>query len=113
MDVLWNATFPGLESIASIAVGSWDKDDIPDLMVKYNYGSGFPVYEYEQTMVLSGKDGKVISTIPIDSITSQSSPLAISIEVIQSCSRALASVLPLNGPNSITSSPNSYPGIGQ
>jgi hypothetical protein len=78
-----------------MAVGSWDTDDVPDIMVrirldrqkrcilqvKYNYGDGFPVYEYEQTMVLSGKDGKVISSIPVDSITSQSSPLAISIEV--------------------------------
>lgn len=109
MEVLWNATFPGLESISSMAVGSWDEDDTPDLMVKYNYGSGFPVYEYEQTMVLSGKDGKVISSIPIDSITSQSSPLAISIEVIQWSpeQRALAPVTVLI---LFTSIPNFPPG---
>ena len=77
---LWNKTFPSMESISALAVGSWDKDDVPDIMVKYNYGAGFPVYEYQQTMVLSGKTGEVISNIPLDSITSQSSPLVVSIE---------------------------------
>ena len=77
---LWNKTFPSMESISALAVGSWDRDDVPDIMVKYNYGAGFPVYEYQQTMVLSGKTGEVISSIPIDSITSQSSPLVLSIE---------------------------------
>lgn len=80
-DCLWNKSFPAMESVASLAVGSWDEDIIPDVMVKYNYGAGFPVYEYEQTMVLSGKDGAVLSNLPIDSITSQSSPLAVSLEV--------------------------------
>ena len=45
---LWNVTFDKSESYATIAVGYYDEDDIPDFLVKYQYGSGFPVYEYEQ-----------------------------------------------------------------
>ena len=41
-------TFDKSESYATIAVGYYDEDDIPDFLVKYQYGSGFPVYEYEQ-----------------------------------------------------------------
>ena len=53
---------------------------IPDIFVKYNYGDGFPIYQYEQSMVLSGKNGSIISDIPIDTIATQSSPLAISLQ---------------------------------
>ena len=48
-------------------------------MVKYQYGPGYPVYQYEQTVVLSGKDGSKISRTLTDSIGSQSSPIAISL----------------------------------
>ena len=42
-------------------------------------GKGYPVYEYEQTVVLSGKNGAKISRTLTDSIGSQSSPLAINL----------------------------------
>ena len=45
---IWNITFDKSESYATIAVGYYDEDDIPDFLVKYQYGRGFPVYEYEQ-----------------------------------------------------------------
>ena len=28
------------------AAGFFNKDDIPDFLVRYNYGAGFPVYFY-------------------------------------------------------------------
>ena len=52
-------------------IGYYDRDDIPDLLVKYQHGDGFPVYQYEQTVVLSGKDGSKLSPIFTDSIGSQ------------------------------------------
>ena len=45
---IWNVTFDKSESYATIAVGFYDEDEIPDFLVKYQYGRGFPVYEYEQ-----------------------------------------------------------------
>ena len=48
-------------------------------MVKYQYGPGYPVYQYEQTVVLSGKDGSKISRTLTDSLGSQSSPISISL----------------------------------
>lgn len=76
---LWNTTFDQSESYSTLAVGYYDEDDIPDFLVKYQYGKGYPVYQYEQTVVLSGKDGSKISRILTDSIGSQSSPLTISV----------------------------------
>jgi len=76
---IWNVTFPNSESYSNIAVGYYDNDDIPDFLVKYQYGPGYPVYQYEQTVVLSGKDGSKISRTLTDSIGSQSSPISISL----------------------------------
>jgi hypothetical protein len=45
---IWNVTFEKSESYSTLAVGYYDEDDIPDVLVKYQYGRGFPVYEYEQ-----------------------------------------------------------------
>ena len=45
-------TFDKSESYATIAVGYYDEDDTPDFLVKYQYGSGFPVYEYEQVSLI-------------------------------------------------------------
>ena len=77
---IWNKTFNSFESVTSVAVGLFDDDETPDIMVKYNYGDGFPIYQYEQSMVLSGKNGSIISDIPIDTIATQSSPLAVSLQ---------------------------------
>ena len=45
---LWNVTFAESESYSTVAVGYYDEDDIPDFLVKYQHGKGYPVYEYEQ-----------------------------------------------------------------
>ena len=65
---IWNVTFDKSESYSTIAVGYYDEDNIPDFLVKYQYGKGFPVYEYEKTVVLSGRDGSKISKALTDSI---------------------------------------------
>jgi hypothetical protein len=77
---IWNTTIAGHQSASSLAVGLWDNDDIPDVLVKYNYGEEFPVYEYEKTVVLSGLNGSIISDAGVNSIPAQSTPLAISME---------------------------------
>jgi len=77
---IWSTKFAGSESYSTIAVGYYDQDQVPDFLVKYQHGQGFPVYQYEQTVVLSGKDGSKISPILTDSIGSQSSPISISVE---------------------------------
>ena len=48
--------------------------------MKYNYGAEFPVYEYEKTVVLSGKNGSIIGTEMVNSLPAQSTPLAVSLE---------------------------------
>jgi hypothetical protein len=78
--LLWNVTIAGHQSASSVAVGLWDDDNIPDILVKYNYGTEFPVYEYEKTLVLSGKNGSIISKEMLSSLPAQSTPLAISLE---------------------------------
>jgi hypothetical protein len=45
---VWNATFRGGESYATVAVGYYDDDQVPDFMVKYQYGEGYPVYSHEE-----------------------------------------------------------------
>ena len=79
-ECIWNKTFNRFESLTSVAVGLFDDDETPDIFVKYNYGSGFPIYQYEQSMVLSGKNGSIISDIPVDTIATQSSPITVSLE---------------------------------
>ncbi|TRY71775.1 hypothetical protein TCAL_12171 [Tigriopus californicus] len=63
---IWNTSFSGSESYSTVGVGFFDDDDIPDFMVKYQYGEGFPVYEYEQVL--------------INSLSTQSSPLSVSLK---------------------------------
>ena len=55
----------------------YDDDKIPDIMVKYNYGDRFPVYQYQRTEILSGKNGSSIATLSTDTLTTLSSPLSL------------------------------------
>ena len=36
--VIWNTSFPNSESYSNIAVAFYDDDDIPDFLVKYQFG---------------------------------------------------------------------------
>ena len=45
---LWKTSFADSESYSTVAVGFFDDDNIPDFLVKYQHGPGYPVYDYEQ-----------------------------------------------------------------
>ena len=76
-ECVWNKTLANFESITSITAGSFNDDDIPDILVKYNYGEMFPQYEYQKSVVLSGHNGSEISRVSLDSLPSLSSPLTL------------------------------------
>ena len=48
-------------------------------MVKYNYGDKFPVYQYQRTEILCGKNGTSIIILDTDTLTTLSSPLSLSL----------------------------------
>ena len=60
---IWNTSFSGGESYSTIGVGYYDRDYIPDFIVKYLHGPGYPVYEYEETVILSGKGKEMLIQI--------------------------------------------------
>ena len=35
-------------ALTAVAVAFFDDDDVPDFLVKYQHGPGYPVYDYEQ-----------------------------------------------------------------
>ena len=76
---LWNRTLAGYESITALAAAQWDEDAAPDVMVKFNYGSVFPVYQYQQSLVLSGANGSTLASLAPDTLATLSSPLALSL----------------------------------
>ena len=76
---LWNRTLAGYDSITALAAAQWDEDAAPDVMVKFNYGSVFPVYQYQQSLVLSGANGSTLASLAPDTLATLSSPLALSL----------------------------------
>lgn len=46
--IIWSYSFPSSESASSIVPGHFDNDTVPDFMVKYNTGTGYPIYYYSQ-----------------------------------------------------------------
>ena len=77
---IWNVSMDNHQSASSIAIGYYDNDNVPDVMVKYDYGNEFLVFEYEKTVVLSGQNGSVISKPIMNSLNAQSTPITISME---------------------------------
>ena len=77
---LWNTTLEGYQSISSVAVGYYDSDTTPDFIVKYNLGDEYPLFKHEKTVVLSGKNGSIISKPIINSISAKSTPITISMD---------------------------------
>lgn len=57
LDTIWKFVFPTSESISSIVPGHYNHDNVPDFMIKYSNGPGFPVYYYSQTQIVNGIDG--------------------------------------------------------
>ncbi|RUS78517.1 hypothetical protein EGW08_013729, partial [Elysia chlorotica] len=63
------------------AVGYYNDDDVPDILVKYAHGPGFPVYYYSETTVIDGKTGERLVEPPLrDTVGSQASPLTVAME---------------------------------
>lgn len=78
---LWSHSFPQSESYSTPAVGYFNGDDTPDVMVTYQTGPGFPVYFYSQTTVLDGRTGRPLLARPLRAaVGTQASPLAVSLE---------------------------------
>ncbi|XP_064651564.1 uncharacterized protein LOC135502545 isoform X2 [Lineus longissimus] len=77
---MWKYHVPSSESYNTPAVGYFNDDDIPDFMVHFSIGPGFPIYYYSETFVLDGKTGQPLTDPVKDSVGAQSSPLAISVE---------------------------------
>ncbi|CAF0948256.1 unnamed protein product [Adineta ricciae] len=76
---LWKRTFLSSETYSSPAVGYFNDDDTPDIMIHYQTGPGYPLYYSAQTTILDGLTGKTILDKPIEqTIGVQSSPLTIS-----------------------------------
>lgn len=77
---LWRTRFAESESYSTPAVAFFNDDHVPDLIVQYQHGPGFPIYYYSQVQVLDGRDGRPLLNSSIKMlIGSQSSPLSISI----------------------------------
>ncbi|PVD27593.1 hypothetical protein C0Q70_12757 [Pomacea canaliculata] len=80
-EIIWNITFPQSETYSTPAPGFYNDDDIPDFMVNFAYGPGFPVYYHAQTTVLDGRTGQQLLDHPIQmSVGAQASPLTVSME---------------------------------
>ncbi|XP_012936978.2 uncharacterized protein LOC101855014 [Aplysia californica] len=78
---LWSNQFPMSETYSTPAVGFYNEDDVPDFLVKYAHGPGYPIYYYSETTVLDGKTGKRLIEPPLrDTIGAQASPLTVSLE---------------------------------
>ncbi|XP_078658307.1 uncharacterized protein LOC144903766 [Branchiostoma floridae x Branchiostoma belcheri] len=78
---LWDASFPMSESYSTPAAGFYNDDDVPDFMVHYQHGPGFPIYYQSHTTILDGRNGQPLVVPYIrDTVGAQASPLAISVE---------------------------------
>ncbi|KAI8508971.1 hypothetical protein Bbelb_128190 [Branchiostoma belcheri] len=78
---LWDASFPMSESYSTPAPGFYNDDDVPDFMVHYQHGPGFPIYYQSHTTILDGRNGQPLVVPYIrDTVGAQASPLAISVE---------------------------------
>uniref|UniRef100_A0A2C9JEN2 FAM234A/B beta-propeller domain-containing protein n=1 Tax=Biomphalaria glabrata TaxID=6526 RepID=A0A2C9JEN2_BIOGL len=78
---IWSLRFPMSETYSTPAVGYYNEDDVPDFLVKFAHGPGYPLYYYSETTVIDGKTGKrLIDPSLRDTIGSQSSPLTVAME---------------------------------
>ncbi|XP_053408776.1 uncharacterized protein LOC123561870 [Mercenaria mercenaria] len=79
--VIWNYTQPMSESYSTPSPGFYNDDDVPDFLIKFAHGPGFPVYYHSTTTILDGKTGKPLIAPPIrDTVGAQASPITVSME---------------------------------
>lgn len=78
---LWEYNHPSSESYSTPGVGHFNNDSIPDFIINYQTGPGFPIYYYTQTNILDGKSGKPLLKKPVEMVVgTQTSPLVISVK---------------------------------
>lgn len=79
---LWHTKFSlNTEFYIPPSVGFFDDDDVPDFLVQYEIGDGFPSSYYSEVQVLNGKNGKPMLNEPFRMlIGSRSSPITISVD---------------------------------
>ncbi|XP_022110434.1 uncharacterized protein LOC110989995 [Acanthaster planci] len=78
---LWNYSFAESETYSTPGVAYYNDDNIPDFMVVYNHGPGYPVYYYSQVAILDGRNGQPLLTSAIQTAGSSNvSPLSLSME---------------------------------
>lgn len=78
--LLWNFTVKGTESYSTPSVGYFNNDSVPDFLVKFSVGPGFPLYYSAKTIILDGLNGKPLTKFFDSEIATQSSPLTWSFE---------------------------------
>lgn len=80
-EMIWNFSFVGSESSSTPIPGYFNEDDIPDFLVKYQFGPGYPLYYYTQTTLLDGRTGhSILDNVMIDTAGMQSGGLTVSVE---------------------------------
>ncbi|KAK9754606.1 hypothetical protein QE152_g1071 [Popillia japonica] len=78
---IWNFTVPNSETLSIPTPGYFNEDNVTDFFIKYQTGSGFPVYYYSQGYIIDGRTGNPIYSTPIvDSVGSQMGGLTLSME---------------------------------
>lgn len=78
---VWDFVFPESESYSIPAAGFFNEDNVPDFLVRYNTGRGFPVYFYANVTVLDGKTGEpLVRPFFRSSSMANTSPLTVSME---------------------------------
>ena len=79
---LWHTKFgQNTEFYVPPAVGFFDGDDVPDFLVQYELGEGFPSSYYSEAQVLNGKNGKPMLGDSFKMlIGSRSAPITISVD---------------------------------
>ena len=79
---LWHTKFgANTELYVPPAVGFFDDDDVPDFLVQYELGEGFPSSYYSEVQVLNGKNGKPMLGDSFKMlIGSRSAPITISVD---------------------------------
>ncbi|XP_064472122.1 uncharacterized protein LOC135386243 [Ornithodoros turicata] len=78
---IWSYHIPLSESYSTPAIGYFNDDSVPDVMINYQTGPGFPIYFYTQTTVLDGRTGQpLLEHGPVRmAVGTQASPLVLSV----------------------------------
>ncbi|XP_054712627.1 uncharacterized protein LOC129222185 [Uloborus diversus] len=78
---IWEYHQPSSETYSTPGVGYFNNDSVPDFIITYQTGPGFPIYYFTQTTILDGRTGKPLLAQPIKMVVgTQTSSLVISVK---------------------------------